>query len=89
MRTYTITSNKTTSPTLKEIGFLFFYYIEMTAQEKLLQMITEPQIDNVDFWVLLDNIIGIERLTDIMIDNVKSRDEGLCEDVLEDIQQSF
>lgn len=61
----------------------------MNAKEKLLQMITEPQIDNVDFSVLLDNIIGIERLTDIMIDNVKSRDESLCEDVLEDIQQSI
>lgn len=64
-------------------------YLLIFIQEKLLQMITEPQIDNVDFSVLLDNIIGIERLTDIMIDNVKSRDEGLCEDVLEDIQQSF
>lgn len=61
----------------------------MNAKEKLLQMITEPQIDNVDFSVLLDNIIGIERLTDDMIDNVKSRDESLCEYVLEDIQQSI
>lgn len=61
----------------------------MNAKEKLLQMITEPQIDNVDFSVLLDNIIGIERLTDIMIDNVQWRDEGLCQIVLEDIQESI
>lgn len=61
----------------------------MKAKEKLLQMITEPQVDNVDFWVLLDNIIGIERLTNDMIDNVNSRDDSLCECVLEDIQQSI
>lgn len=86
MRTHTITSNQTTSPTLEEIGFLFFYYFMMNAKEKLLQMISDA---TVDYQVLLDNIIGIERLTDIMIDNVKSRDESLCEYVLEDIQQSI
>lgn len=70
-------------------NFYFFYYLQMNAKEKLLQMITEPQIENVDFSVLLDNIIGIERLTDDMIDNVKSRDESLCENVLEDIQDAL
>ena len=61
----------------------------MTAKEKLLQMITEPQVDNVDFWVLLDNIIGIERLTDDMIDNVNSREDSMCQMVLEDIEESL
>ena len=58
----------------------------MTAKEKLLEMIWNWKVD---FGVLLDNIIGIERLTEEMNDNVNSRDENLCQNVLEDIQESL
>lgn len=61
----------------------------MTAKETLIEMITQPQKHNVDFWVLLDNIVWIERLTDDMLDNINSRDDSICENVLEDIQETL
>ena len=57
-----------------------------TAQEKLLDYIYNGKID---FGVLLDNIIWIERLTSDMVDNVKSWDEDLCQNVLEDIEENL
>ena len=56
----------------------------MTAKEKLLEYIGNGKID---FSVLLDNIIWMERLVDEMIDNVNSREDSLCEMVLEDIEE--
>ena len=53
-----------------------------TSQKTLLKMIMNP---NVDIQILIENILGFDQLVDDMIDNVKSRDDDLCDEVLKDI----
>lgn len=53
-----------------------------TAQKMLLEIIWNPEYN---IQVLIENILGVDRLIDEMVENVKSRDEDLCEEVLKDI----
>ena len=53
-----------------------------TAQKMLLEIIWNPEYN---IQVLIENILGVDRLIDEMVKNVKSRDEDLCEEVLKDI----
>ena len=53
-----------------------------TAQKMLLEIIWNPEYN---IQVLIENILGVDRLIDEMVENVKSRNEDLCEEVLKDI----
>ena len=60
-------------------------YDWVSNRQKLLDIIENWTYD---FNILLENILGSERLTNDMIENVKSWDDDMCKSTIEDLEET-